>query len=571
MKKKLAPQSETHNLREQAEASVNEQSNSFPLLWNDPKTEFDLKKLVHELQVHHVELELQNEELRCAKDQVHAGMKYADLYECAPVGYFTLDRNRAIQQMNRAGANLLGIERIRLLKSRFGVLVSMADRLDFDAFLGEVFEGKGPQTCEMVLQAGDRPSVWVRIDATRSDDGQECHLVMTDITDRKRSEEDRLVLSKLESTGILAGGIAHDFNNFLNVILLNADMAKASMNSPHELEDCLRTVKETAVAARHLTKQLLAFAAHGGVPIRKPASLSGVIDGAVVMALSGSTVRCEVSLAKDIHWVEVDEGQIGQVVLNLLLNAREAMSKGGVVSIRGRNVVLPCAGAPALPPGAYVQVSVSDQGQGISKEVLSKIFDPYFSTKQRGHDKGRGLGLTISHSVIQKHGGAISVESKLGVGTTFHFFLPACQTPLPASVEAKVAAASVPLRPLRILVMDDEECMRFALRAALDGRGHGVEEARDGVEASRLYAKAKTLGRPFDVVILDLTVRAGQGAAATVRALLEIDPEVKAIVMSGYSEDPVLQNPDRYGFKAGMEKSFDVDQLTQVLSRVMEG
>ena len=263
---------------------------------------------------------------------------------------------------------------------------------------------------------------------------------------------------------------------------------------------------------------------------------------------------------------EVDEGQIGQVIRNLVLNAREAMPEGGVISVRAENVVLGPGENPSLPPGNYVRVSVVDRGCGIVKESLSLIFDPYFSTKQRGSQKGMGLGLTICHTIIQKHGGAIAVESELGVGTTFRFYLPASREFLPKD------PASRPARPPRhgkILVMDDEEEVRELVGRSLQQMGQEVALVGDGDKAVEVYRREKGLGRPFDAVILDLTVRAGVGGLEAIQALLQIDPAVKAIVMSGYANDPVVLEPGRHGFKGVLPKPFTIRKIRESLSLVL--
>jgi PAS domain S-box-containing protein len=389
--------------------------------------------------------------------------------------------------------------------------------------------------------------------------------VFRDITKRRQAEADRLILSNLESTGILAGGIAHDFNNLLTVILLNLELAQTLIRPDDELAHLLEQAMQAAFASRGLSQQLITFA-QGGAPIRKPTRLSGVIQESVRPAVSGSRVRCEFFLAEDLWLAEVDAGQIGQVIRNLVLNAREAMPQGGVVSVRAENVVLGSHENPSLPPGDYVRVSIADRGGGIAKEVLPKIFDPYFSTKQRGDQKGMGLGLTICHTVIQKHGGAIAVESEVGVGTTFHIHLPAFRKRLG---EEKASVPEVLPRQGRILVMDDEEGVREVVGVLLQRMGHEVEMVEDGQRAVEVYGSAKGQGRPFDAVILDLTVRAGVGGQEAILALLKIDPAVKAIVMSGYANDPVVLEPERCEFKGALVKPFAIGELQEMVSRVM--
>jgi CheY-like chemotaxis protein/anti-sigma regulatory factor (Ser/Thr protein kinase) len=263
----------------------------------------------------------------------------------------------------------------------------------------------------------------------------------------------------------------------------------------------------------------------------------------------------------------VDAGQIGQVIRNLVLNAREAKPEGGLISVRAENVVLGPQEDPSLPPGDYVRMSITDRGGGISKEVLPKIFDPYFSTKQRGTQKGMGLGLTICHTIIQKHGGAITVESEPGVGTTFRLYLPASRKLVQKEMESVPAGA---LRHGRILVMDDEEVVRKLIRRLLQQMGHEVELVEDGHRAVEAYGSAKGQGRPFDAVILALAVRGGVGGMAAILALLKVDPAVKAIVMSGYTNDPAVLEPERYGFKGVLTKPFDRHSLRKVLARVLE-
>jgi PAS domain S-box-containing protein len=530
------------------------------------RTEGDTLRLVHELQVHQVELEMQNEELQEARDKTEALLeKYTDLYDFAPVGYLTLDREGSICEANLTCASLLGIQRSRLVRRPFGLFVLPADLPAFSGFLKKVFEGKAQESCEVSLLREGNPPIEVRLEATVAASGRECRAVVRDITERKEAEADRLILGKLESTGILAGGMAHDFNNLLTALLLNLDLAQTLIPSGEELASCMEEAKRSALLAQGLTQQLITFA-KGGASVRKATSLAPLILESVRAALSGSRVRGEFSLADDLWPAEVDEGQIGEVIRNMVLNAREAMPEGGVVSVRAENLVRKGNEPSSLSPWEYVRVSIADRGGGIAKEVLPKIFDPYFSTKQRGEQKGMGLGLTICHTVIKKHGGAIAVESEEGSGTTFHIYLPASRK---LGREEKTPLPKVLPRRGTILVMDDEEGLRKVVGAWLQRLGHKVELAADGEKAIEVFAGAKARGRPFDVVILDLTVRGGMGGDAAIMALRKIDPAVKAIVMSGYGNDPVVQEHERYGFKGALAKPFGVEKLQEILSQVM--
>jgi two-component system cell cycle sensor histidine kinase/response regulator CckA len=526
----------------------------------------DTQRLVHELQVHQIELAMQNEELRKARDEMETGLeRYTELYDFAPVGYLTLDREGTIREANLTSASLLGIERSRLVKRRFALCVSAADLPAFNAFLAKVFASKVRESCEVTLLKEGKPPVELRIGAAVAASGGECRAVLEDITEQKRAETDRLILNNLESTGILVGGIAHDFNNLLTMILLNLELAETLVPPGEELIRLLEQAKQATLTSGGLIQQLLAFSS-GGAPVRKPTRLAGVIQDSVRLAVSGSPLRCDFALPKDLWLADVDAGQIGQVIRNLVLNAREAMPKGGVVAVRAENVILRPREHLALPPGDYVQVSVTDWGGGIPKKLLSQIFDPYFSTKQRGIQKGMGLGLAICHTVIQKHGGAIAVESQPGVGTTFRLLLPVSRM-LPQQEQAPVPASQP--RPGRILVMDDEEVVRSLVRRLLEQEGHEVELVADGQAAIGAYESAHGQGRPFDAVILDLTVRDGVGGEKTIRELLKIDPAVKAIVMSGYASDPVILDPEHYGFKGVLAKPFDKLKLREILSVVL--
>lgn len=530
------------------------------------RTAADAVRQVHELEVHQIELEMQNEELEAARSKLESFLeKYTDLYDFAPVGYLTLDQAGDIHEANLAGASLLGVARSALVNRRFGLFVSPADRPAFNTFLEQVFASGPGEPCEVRLLVEGQPPVEVRLRANIFEGETTCRLAVTDITANKRAEADRLIMNKLASTGILAGGIAHDFNNLLTVVLLNLELAQQLIPPGAELAQYLEEAKRTSLLARSLTAQLVTFA-EGGAPIRRATFLAGVIQESIRPALSGSNVRCEPSLAEDLWAADVDAGQIGQVIRNLILNAREAMPTGGVVFVRAENVELCVQTPPSLPTGEYIRITIADQGAGIPPEVLPKIFDPYFSTKQRGQQKGMGLGLTICHAIVQKHEGALVVKSEVGVGTTFHLYLPAAQN---LGGEPKAAVPVGAPRHGKVLVMDDEEGVRKAVGLTLWSLSHAVELAENGEKAVEAYTAAQRLGRPFDVVLLDLTVRAGMGGEATLQALLRLDPSVKAIAMSGYGQDPIILEPERHGFKAALEKPFNVGELRELVSRLL--
>ena len=564
MKEKPTPSADAVQLRRCAEERLGQQHPEA----GPSRADDDTRRLVHELQVHEIELEMQNAELQRARDEMEVGLeKYSDLYDFAPVGYLTLDREGTVREANLAVASLVGIDRSRLVKRRLGVYVSPADQPTFTAFLTKVFETRAREFCEVKILKDGKTPIDVRIEGSAAASGRECRAVIEDLTEQKRAEQDRLILNKLESTGILAGGLAHDFNNLLAVIVLNLELAEESLSPGNDLAQRLAGAKQAAMVAGGLTQQLITFAG-GGAPVRRPTRLSGVIRDSACAALSGSQVECEFSLAADLWLAEADERQISQVIRGVVLNAREAMPQGGVVHVHAANLVVGAREDSSLPAGDWVRISIADRGVGIAKDVLPKIFDPYFSTKRRGDRKGMGLGLTVCYSIVQKHGGLITVESEQGVGSTFHIHLPASQS-VPAAKPAFVP--EIVARHGRILVMDDDEAVRVGLGMSLGAMGHEVKLVECGETAIEAYSRAKGEGRPFDAVILDLTIRRGMGGQETIQALRKMNPAARAIVMSGYSDDPVVLEPERHGFNGVLPKPFDSKDLREVLARVLGG
>lgn len=389
-------------------------------------------------------------------------------------------------------------------------------------------------------------------------------LVFRDITEKEKMKEEIQKVQKLESIGLLAGGIAHDFNNILTAILGNVSLAKMRVPSEPKAVKYLSEAEKASQRAKDLTYQLLTFT-RGGVPILKITSIPDLIRDSAGFALRGSNIRCELTIPEDLWLVEIDAGQISQVIHNIVLNARQAMPEGGVVGIRARNIELKKGEGPPLPlpEGKYVEISIRDQGVGIPAEHLPKIFDPYFTTKK----KGTGLGLTSSHAIIEKHGGHIAVESKPGSGTTFSIYLPATEKRM--APEEKPEEGSISGRGERILVMDDEDAVREVAREILTRFGYEVGSAAEGAEAIEMYIKAKEQGRPFDLVITDMTVPGGMGGKELVCRLLELDPHVKVIVCSGYSSDLILSNLREYGFAGAVTKPYRAEELSQTVHRVL--
>ncbi|MDJ0884861.1 MAG: PAS domain S-box protein, partial [Desulfobacterales bacterium] len=386
-------------------------------------------------------------------------------------------------------------------------------------------------------------------------------LVFRDVTTARRMEAELLKTEKLKSLGVLAGGIAHDFNNFLAGIVGNLSLAKLDLPPGNPVHPRLDEMEKAALRAKNLTLQLLTFA-KGGEPDKRTIPIGDLVRETASFALRGSHIRCRFNLPPDIHMAEVDEGQMTQVIHNLMINATQAMPEGGEVGISGENVILAAKNHLALAPGPYLRLTVQDAGTGIPPEHLRKVFDPYFTTKQ----KGSGLGLAVAYSIIEKHAGKLSIDSELGIGTTIHIHLPAAKgpaaAPLPTSDDLIKGKG-------RILVMDDEEFIRTLAQDMLSTLGYKVKTARDGEDAVASYIEARDAGQPFDAVILDLTVPGGMGGKETIAQLRERDPAVKAIVSSGYSNDPVIANYARYGFQAAVKKPYRLQEISKALHSLL--
>ena len=388
-------------------------------------------------------------------------------------------------------------------------------------------------------------------------------IVFRDISEKRRQDAEFLRIEKLESVGLLAGGIAHDFNNILTAILGNVSLLKSELHDAGaEAAELIDETEKACLRAKDLTQQLLTFS-KGGAPVKEASSLDQIIRDSAGFALRGSNVLCEYSLPEDLWFAEIDRSQISQVIQNLVINAQQAMPEGGAVRIRAENIILSAESSPPLPPGPYLQISVIDSGVGIPDKHLRRIFDPYFTTKQ----KGSGLGLTTTFSIVKRHGGHITVESAVGHGTTFRVLLPAIRG---RTADGKDFREVKPLPPSgRVLVMDDEDAVLRVARRMLSGMGFEVETVPDGQTAIRAYELARATQRPFSVVILDLTVPGGIGGAEALRLLRDEDPSIRAIVSSGYSTDPIMSRFRDYGFHGVVTKPYRLEELADVLRNVL--
>jgi PAS domain S-box-containing protein len=385
--------------------------------------------------------------------------------------------------------------------------------------------------------------------------------ILWDITDRHLMEQELIKTQKLESIGTLAGGIAHDFNNFLQGIFGYISMARLTFDQKEKSLAMLEKAEKALHQSVNLTSQLLTFS-KGGKPVKKVIDLRPVIENSVAFALSGSHNTYEIVMDDGLPSVEADEGQIGQVIQNIMLNADQSMPLGGRIRVSVRNKQASSVTPHVGLQGDLVEISIRDQGTGIPAEHLTRIFDPYFTTKE----KGSGLGLATSYSIIKNHGGLIRVQSEIGKGTSFFVYLPASGS---AAEGPKNQAIPAMTRKGRILVMDDEEIVRAVAGELLTALGHEVAFAEKGETALESYRAARDAGRPFDVVILDLTIRGGLGGRDTLRKLMEIDPDVKAVVSSGYSDDAALSNYLDQGFRTFLKKPYKIEDLQGILNALL--
>jgi two-component system, cell cycle sensor histidine kinase and response regulator CckA len=386
-------------------------------------------------------------------------------------------------------------------------------------------------------------------------------LVFRDITEKMKMEEELFKAHKLESIGILAGGIAHDFNNLLTAVLGNISLAKMLTSSEDKIHHKLVEAEKASLRARDLTQQLLTFS-RGGAPVKKTTSIAGIIRDSAAFTLSGSKVHCQFDIPDDLWPTEVDEGQISQVINNLIINADQSMAGGGVIAVTCKNIYMIDNTLLPLPDGRYISISIADQGTGIDEDKIPRIFDPYFTTKK----SGKGLGLATVYSIVKNHDGHITVKSATGEGTTFTIYLPAAESDAEESIYNEPLKASV---KGKILVMDDEENIREVAGEILDYLGYGVEFAGDGREALDLYKKARNNGCPFIAVIMDLTIPGGMGGKETIQILRETDENVIAIASSGYSNDPIMAEYKAYGFSGVITKPYMVSELERVLNEVL--
>ena len=506
-------------------------------------------------------VDVRTREIKSLSERLHTIV--ASLVE----GIVAVDAEGRVQLLNPRAEALLGVNVAAALGQPLREVLRIANEP------AEIAEG-APQLVEVErilttqrpivgsLQLGDGGRVLVSVTSSPLLASDESRLgfvvVLRDIGIEHEVEQQRLRQQKLESLGVLAGGIAHDFNNILMGILGSLSIARSRLDSREEVGGILEQAEQACLRARTLTTQLLTFA-KGGAPVKRVLSLRGVARDSAELALRGSNARLAFACAEAVAPIEGDEGQLTQVISNLVLNAQQSMPEGGTVFLRLDTVDL-CEALGSLAAGRYVRVEVEDAGCGIEPQNLSRIFDPYFTTKPNGN----GLGLASVHSIVQRHGGHVTVESDVGRGTRFRVYLPAVE---PSSVEPSRPVGSEALRPRRILVLDNDEMIRNVVTPMLERLGHFPVAAGTSGEATRVFEAARCEGAPFEVVLVDLTMPGDLGAGAVIERLRALDGDAKFIVMSGYSVDPLRAESQRLGLVGTLQKPFTIDALAQMLAR----
>jgi PAS domain S-box-containing protein len=486
--------------------------------------------------------------------------RMTDILEKTSDGFFAVDTDWNFTYLNAEAEVMLGAGRETLLGQNIWA--------KFPELAGSIFEQNYRAVMHhqiaIEFEALDAQGrTWFEVHSYPSGGG--ISVFFRDITERKRTADERLTTSKLESLGTLAGGIAHDLNNILTVISGNIGLAQ--LEAPNESGTLLSFLAKAGEAAQHaarLSSQLLTFS-KGGAPLKKVASVSDLLQQAADFSLHGSNLRAAIEIEDHLGKAEIDVGQVEQVINALIINAREAMPNGGSVNLSAENVQIDEKSGLPLEAGRYIKVAIADHGSGVSPELTIKIFDPYFTTKETSS----GLGLAISYSIIRKHGGFLHLENNSPAGATFAFYLPAARGKV-VSDQLQPNDGSFRFNHQRILVMDDESAIRELTSQLLATMGYEVTAVPDGSEAVRIYERAVRKGEYFRAVILDATVRGGLGGVETIERLRSIDPEVNAIICSGYSDEAALSEFLSYGFRGALPKPFTRRELADALQKALE-
>ncbi|MCF8131057.1 MAG: PAS domain S-box protein [Deltaproteobacteria bacterium] len=509
-------------------------------------------------------------------------LKLERYFENIPLMAFNFSFNGRIADCNTNAVNALGYEDKEELLGKSAISTLYTPRSQKKA--KQIFETwkKGKriknEELEVINRQGKIIDVLLNVDTVFDQDGSPIHSIAThlDITERKRAHKEKVRLQaelqqaqKTEAIATLAGGIAHDYNNLLSVIMGNLSLAMEKAGLEPELAEFLDDANRASLKVRDLTHELMALSKGGG-PVKKMGSLKEFLRSNLETIPTHSGISLNTSISKDLWQLPFDPLKMGAVFRNVMTNAFEAMPDGGIITIKAENFQIEDTKwnpGLTLEPGDYVHISIQDQGVGISKEHLSKIFDPYFSTKALGVQKGMGLGLATTYAIVEKHGGHISFDSSPGTGTTVNIYLPV-ESEAGERKDPGDTNPNTPSSIRRVLVMDDEEMLRKLAQQMLKRLGYEVKTVKDGFEAIEAVRNQKDSGAPFDMVIVDLTIKGGMGGEQTIRELLKIDPHIKTIVSSGYFNDPIMRNYEEYGFMGSMAKPYELHNLKKAIEKL---
>lgn len=533
---------------------------TFALYYREPKkpTLVELKLMETMAQVAAISIE----SYRIRNEKVILRKMLANIIDSMPSVLIGTDTKGKVTQWNLEVENITGIPREKAIGQPLEVVYPKIKTEMSELYEAIRSKEVKEKTKKISVQSMEDRYENITIFPLRANGIEGAVIRVDDVTEREQLEEIRIQHDKLKSIGVLAGGIAHDFNNLLVGILGNIDLASNLIERSNKAYPLLQKAEKASLRAKDLTTQLLTFS-KGGHPVRKPVALESLIKESAEFILAGSNVVCKYTISNDVWLVNVDSGQISQVVQNIIINAKEAMEAGGVIEITCENIDRHSIYAhKSLKEEKYVMVKISDTGPGIQKSNLGKIFDPYFTTKQ----KGSGLGLAVCHSIILKHDGFITVVSTEGAGTTFSIYLPALFSSENIIVEKKYVTKK---SSGKVMVMDDEELVRDLLSNMLNQLGCETVMASDGEEAVKIYKSLLDSDSPVDLIIMDLTIPNGMGGKEAVQKILEINNKAKVIVFSGYSTDPIISNFKDYGFVNALKKPFKFSELSKVVNAVL--
>lgn len=491
--------------------------------------------------------------------------RYRSIVEHVNDALYIHDLKGTILDCNDNACKMVGYSREELVGSHLAKIDSLQERdqlkqrTEYIINHGSlVFDG------EHIRKDGTPVAINVSATLVSKEGNGIVHSFVRDCTDLRKMEAELQKAQKLEALGVLAGGIAHDFNNLLGGVFGFIDLARLSLKPEDPATEYLNMAYVAFERAKGLSMQLLTFA-KGGAPIKKVLSIASMLRESCILALSGSNIRYTCNIPNNLASIEGDEYQLAQVFSNILINARQAMPDGGMVTLSAENRTIKERDGIPVPAGKYLVVSIQDEGIGIPQKIVDRIFDPFFTTKQQGS----GLGLAISYSIVKRHGGHIEVTATSTGGSTITTYLPASDVDAvesPETIDTGLLKGSE-----RILVMDDETSVREAVVRILRSFGYTVQAVADGTEALDKYRNSLETNTPFNLVILDLTVPGGMGGEKTLAELRKIDPEVVAVVSSGYADNAILSNPEAHGFKGMITKPFRAAEMLQTVKRILQG